>query len=160
MFRTWFHLLYTVCIRARTSYYKIPSLFLSLWSLLSSSSNIQPQFVCRKYAIFVCPSTENMKHTLYAYIKKFTNWVVRTSTYVVRPEWTTRPDQIGPPTRLVVLASSIMWMKKKNNTRDSNVVPHRSTNLARRCLTSLSRREAVLSSWYGRSWQSCDLQNI
>ena len=40
---------------------------------------------------------------------------------------------------------------QKNNTRDSNVVPHRSTNLARRCLTSLSRREAVLSSWYGRS---------
>ncbi len=31
------------------------------------------------------------------------------------------------------------------------MVPHRSTNRARRCLTSLSRREAVLSSWYGRS---------
>ena len=40
---------------------------------------------------------------------------------------------------------------QKNNTRDSNVVPHRSTNLARQCLTSLSRREAVLSLWYGRS---------
>ena len=50
---------------------------------------------------------------------------------------------------------------QKNNTRDSNVVPHRSTNLARRCLTSLSRREAVLSSWYGRSClycRSCKLQ--
>jgi hypothetical protein len=35
--------------------------------------------------------------------------------------------------------------KQKNNTKDSNVVPHRSTNLARSCLTSLSRREAVLS---------------
>ena len=35
--------------------------------------------------------------------------------------------------------------KKENNTRDSNVVPHRSTNRARQCLTSLSRREAVLS---------------
>ena len=32
------------------------------------------------------------------------------------------------------------------------MVPHRSTNLARQCLTSLSRREAVLSLWYGRSW--------
>ena len=31
------------------------------------------------------------------------------------------------------------------------MVPHRSTNRARRCLTSMSRREAVLSSWYGRS---------
>eukprot|EP00970_Alexandrium_tamarense_P002843 scaffold398_cov198-Alexandrium_tamarense.AAC.7 len=31
---------------------------------------------------------------------------------------------------------------QKNNTRDSNVVPHRSTSLARQCLTSLSRREA------------------
>jgi hypothetical protein len=42
-------------------------------------------------------------------------------------------------------------MLQKNNTWDSNVVPHRSTNQARRCLTSLSRREAVLSTWYGRS---------
>ena len=41
--------------------------------------------------------------------------------------------------------------QKENNTKDSNVVPHRSTNLARACLTSLSRREAVLSCWYGRS---------
>ena len=40
---------------------------------------------------------------------------------------------------------------QKNNTQDSNVVPHRSTNWARQCLTSLSRREAVLSLWYGRS---------
>jgi hypothetical protein len=31
------------------------------------------------------------------------------------------------------------------------VVPHRSTNQTRTCLTSLSRREAVLSCWYGRS---------
>ena len=41
--------------------------------------------------------------------------------------------------------------QKENNTQDSNVVPHRSTNWARACLTSLSRREAVLSCWYGRS---------
>ena len=41
--------------------------------------------------------------------------------------------------------------EQKNNTRDSNVVPHRSTNLARQCLTSLSSREAILSLWYGRS---------
>ena len=34
---------------------------------------------------------------------------------------------------------------KKNNTPYSNVVPHRSTKGARSCLTSLSRREAVLS---------------
>ena len=40
---------------------------------------------------------------------------------------------------------------KENNTWDSNVVPHRSTNQARTCLTSLSGREAVLSCWYGRS---------
>jgi hypothetical protein len=39
----------------------------------------------------------------------------------------------------------------KNNTRDSNMVPHRSSNLARRCLTSQSGRDAVLSSFYGRS---------
>ena len=50
------------------------------------------------------------------------------------------------------LASYLGWTpkkknkrSKKNNTKDSNVVPHRSTNLARSCLTSLSRREAVLS---------------
>ena len=43
--------------------------------------------------------------------------------------------------------------KVEYNTRDSNVVPHRSTNRARTCLTSLSRREAVLSCWYGRTHQ-------
>ena len=42
---------------------------------------------------------------------------------------------------------------KENNTKDSNVVPHRSTNLARTCLTSQSRRDAVLSCLYGRSHQ-------
>ena len=44
--------------------------------------------------------------------------------------------------------------RKKNNTWDSNVVPHRSTGRARQCLTSLSRREAVLSLWYGPSYQT------
>ena len=38
----------------------------------------------------------------------------------------------------------------------ADVVPHRSTNRARTCLTSLSRREAVLSCWYGRSCLSRD----
>ena len=49
---------------------------------------------------------------------------------------------------------------KKNNTRDSNVVPHRSTNRARWCLTSQSGRDAVLSSWYGRSFQFNAIINI
>ena len=49
---------------------------------------------------------------------------------------------------------------KKHNTRDSNVVPHRSTNRARCCLTSLSGREAVLSTWYGRAWQKTSTYNI
>ena len=35
--------------------------------------------------------------------------------------------------------------KQKNNIGYSNVVPHRSPNPTRSCLTSLSRREAVLS---------------
>ena len=39
---------------------------------------------------------------------------------------------------------------QKISTQDSNVVPHRSTSWARRCLTSLSEREAVFSSLYGR----------
>ena len=42
-------------------------------------------------------------------------------------------------------------LQKENNTRDSNVVPHRSTNRARTCLTSQSGRDVVLSCWYGRS---------
>lgn len=54
-------------------------------------------------------------------------------------------------TQMVVIGYSKNIEHKKNNTRDSNVVPHRSTSLARQCLTSLSRREAVLSLWYGRS---------
>ena len=42
-------------------------------------------------------------------------------------------------------------MRLVNNTQDSNVVPHHSTNWARSSLTLLSRREVVLSCWYGRS---------
>ena len=38
--------------------------------------------------------------------------------------------------------------KKKNNTQDSYMVPHRSTNWAWQWLTSLSIWEAVLSLWY------------
>ena len=40
---------------------------------------------------------------------------------------------------------------KRTTLRDSNVVPHRSTNRARQCLTSQSERDAVLSLLYGRS---------
>ena len=52
---------------------------------------------------------------------------------------------------VVTVNGNRLMRNKKNNIRDSNVVPHRSTNLTRGCLTSLSGREAVLSSWYGRS---------
>jgi hypothetical protein len=54
-----------------------------------------------------------------------------------------------------------LWKRQKeNNTWDSNVVPHRSTNQARTCLTSLSGREAVLSCWYGRSQQTSGSEGI
>lgn len=49
---------------------------------------------------------------------------------------------------------------KEYNTWDSNVVPHRSTNQARTCLTSLSGREAVLSCWYGRIRQPSQFHAI
>ena len=55
------------------------------------------------------------------------------------------------PTILFDMHYKVRAQKRENNTRDSNVVPHRSTNRARQCLTSLSRREAVLSLWFGRS---------
>ncbi|KAL7475521.1 hypothetical protein ACHAW6_001432, partial [Cyclotella cf. meneghiniana] len=41
---------------------------------------------------------------------------------------------------------------KKNNTRNSNIVPHHNTSLARQCLTLLSRQEAVMLLRYGHSW--------
>ena len=40
--------------------------------------------------------------------------------------------------------------QKAYGTRCSQAVPHPSTILARRCLTSVIRRERVCSSWYGR----------
>ena len=40
--------------------------------------------------------------------------------------------------------------KKGSNTKDSQTVTHSSTNLARRCLTSVFGREPVFSTWYGR----------
>ena len=48
-----------------------------------------------------------------------------------------------------ITALSLLKKSKNKNTWDSNVVPHRSTNQARRCLTSQSRRDAVLSALYG-----------
>ena len=36
------------------------------------------------------------------------------------------------------------------NTRGSQAVTHPSTKRARRCLTSVIRREPVYSAWYGR----------
>ena len=42
-------------------------------------------------------------------------------------------------------------VQKRNSTRASHVVPHRSTSLARRRLTSQSGRDVVRSTWYGRS---------
>jgi hypothetical protein len=51
-------------------------------------------------------------------------------------------------------------LAKEYNTWDSNVVPHRSTNQARTCLTSLSGREAVLSCWYGRIRQHYTIRFI
>ena len=76
--------------------------------------------------------------------------------FVIIPFWKQKGclvqqrDQRNKPGR-----RQMAWQNKnkKNNIRDSNVVPHRSTNLTRRCLTALSGREAVLSSWYGRSYQ-------
>ena len=65
------------------------------------------------------------------------------STMIIETQfWLLWPDKRA--------ASNGFWLfvkqshSKKNNTKDSNVVPHRSTSLARQCLTSLSRREAVL----------------
>ena len=49
----------------------------------------------------------------------------------------------------LLLVLEIEKTAKNKNTWDSNVVPHRSTNQARRCLTSQSRRDAVLSALYG-----------
>ena len=43
--------------------------------------------------------------------------------------------------------------QKVYSTRSSQAVPHSSTIPARRCLTSVIRREPVYSSWYGRRQQ-------
>ena len=45
---------------------------------------------------------------------------------------------------------SVLFINKAYDTRSSQAVPHPSTILARRCLTSVIGRERVFSSWYGR----------
>ena len=50
----------------------------------------------------------------------------------------------GPPIQ------HMEYMQNAYNTRDSQAVTHPSTNRARRCLTSVIRREPVYSTWYGR----------
>ena len=49
---------------------------------------------------------------------------------------------------------SALLQAKAYGTRCSQAVPHPSTILARRCLTSVIRRERVCSSWYGRRQQT------
>ena len=46
-------------------------------------------------------------------------------------------------------------LRKVYDTRCSQAVPHPSTILARRCLTSVIGRERVCSSWYGRRQRAC-----
>ena len=48
----------------------------------------------------------------------------------------------------------IRQLKNGSNTKDSQTVTHSSTNLARRCLTSVFGREPVFSTWYGRYRQA------
>ena len=45
---------------------------------------------------------------------------------------------------------STQGLRKAYGTRYSQAVTHPSTNRARRCLTSVIRREPVYSTWYGR----------
>ena len=44
--------------------------------------------------------------------------------------------------------------EKDNSTWCSQAVTHPSTNQAQHCLTSVIRRELVLSTWYGRCRES------
>jgi hypothetical protein len=58
--------------------------------------------------------------------------------------------------RTPVTKNETTTVNKNYSTRDSHVVTHHSTNLAIHCLTrvGLSGREAMLSVFYDRSWQS------
>ena len=51
----------------------------------------------------------------------------------------------------------VKMKKKVYNTRYSQAVTHPSTNRARRCLTSVIRREPVCSTWYGRRRESNEI---
>lgn len=60
-------------------------------------------------------------------------------------------------------SNKIRGQKRKRNvynTRYSQAVTHPSTNRARRCLTSVIRRELVCSTWYGRRQQLTRKQAI
>ena len=52
--------------------------------------------------------------------------------------------------QLLIIVVIMIRVGKAYGTRCSQAVPHPSTILARRCLTSVIRRERVCSSWYGR----------
>ena len=55
-----------------------------------------------------------------------------------------------PALQKTAASSALVQDQKAYGTRCSQAVPHPSTILARRCLTSVIRRERVCSSWYGR----------
>ena len=52
--------------------------------------------------------------------------------------------------RIKSVEQGVEGAKHGSNTKHSQMVTHSSTILAQRCLTSVFRREPVLSTWYGR----------
>ena len=52
--------------------------------------------------------------------------------------------------RIKSVEQGVEGAKHGSNTKHSQTVTHSSTILAQRCLTSVFRREPVLSTWYGR----------
>ena len=77
----------------------------------------------------------------------FDPYVIRTRNLLIWSQTRYR-CATGPPIQ------HMEYMQNAYNTRDSQAVTHPSTNRARRCLTSVIRREPVLSTWYGRRQQS------
>ena len=68
-----------------------------------------------------------------------------------RRKWRTQRQRVRKNKEETENKTKTMSEKKKvYSTRYSQAVTHPSTNLARRCLTSVIGREPVFSTWYGR----------
>ena len=96
---------------------------------------------------------ESIKYWTLLRAHKWKNIMRKWKNKKMSPTWFEHATFWSGVRRATVAPQAPHLPKNTYNTWDSQAVTHPSTNQARRCLTSVIRREPVYSAWYGRRQQ-------